>query len=62
MTFSLPGIKVTCQGQPGHGSMFIENTAGQKMVSLSCILHNYLDLCFSFDAIDIKYASSLHIF
>ena len=23
-------IKVTCPGSPGHGSMFLENTAGEK--------------------------------
>ena len=23
-------IKVTCQGSPGHGSRFLENTAGEK--------------------------------
>ena len=24
-------MKVTCQGDPGHGSRFIENTAAQKI-------------------------------
>ena len=23
-------LKVTCPGSPGHGSMFLENTAGEK--------------------------------
>ena len=23
-------IRITCPGSPGHGSMFLENTAGQK--------------------------------
>ncbi|KAK6060172.1 hypothetical protein COOONC_02175, partial [Cooperia oncophora] len=28
------GTKVTCEGSPGHGSKFIENTAGEKLVSV----------------------------
>ena len=27
------GIEVTCLGNPGHGSRFIENTAVEKVVS-----------------------------
>ena len=27
------GIEVTCPGNPGHGSRFIENTAVEKVVS-----------------------------
>lgn len=34
------GVKVTCSGNPGHGSKFIENTAAEKFVK------NFF-LCFS---------------
>ncbi|PIO70787.1 hypothetical protein TELCIR_07345 [Teladorsagia circumcincta] len=27
-------IKVKCQGSPGHGSKFVENTAGEKLLSV----------------------------
>ncbi len=26
------GLKITCRGNPGHGSRFIENTAVEKVV------------------------------
>jgi hypothetical protein len=29
---SITEAKVTCTGNPGHGSMFIENTAAEKLV------------------------------
>lgn len=36
-------IKVTCPGNPGHGSKFIENTAAEKIVifvlSILCLLY-----------------------
>ncbi|KIH68998.1 N-acyl-L-amino-acid amidohydrolase [Ancylostoma duodenale] len=28
------GIEITCEGSPGHGSKFIENTAGEKLQSI----------------------------
>ena len=28
-----PGVQVRCPGNPGHGSRFIENNAGEKVVS-----------------------------
>lgn len=31
------GLQVTCTGNPGHGSRFIENTAVEKLVSLSLL-------------------------
>lgn len=37
---SLPtsGFTITCPGNPGHGSRFIENTAVEKVVSgLACV-------------------------
>lgn len=34
------GVKVTCQGNPGHGSRFIEGTAAEK---LHLIIDKFLD-------------------
>jgi len=34
-------IRITCEGQPGHGSMFIENTAAQK---LQYIMNKFMGL------------------
>ncbi|EYC32890.1 hypothetical protein Y032_0002g1149 [Ancylostoma ceylanicum] len=31
-------IEFTCEGSPGHGSKFIENTAGEKLVELLVLL------------------------
>ena len=38
MSHDLIAFKVVCQGNPGHGSRFIENTAGEKLVSESMII------------------------
>ena len=38
MSHDLIEFKVVCQGNPGHGSRFIENTAGEKLVSESIII------------------------
>lgn len=27
------GVEIICAGSPGHGSIFIENNAGEKLVS-----------------------------
>ena len=29
-TLIVPQIRITCPGSPGHGSMFLGNTAGEK--------------------------------
>ena len=29
------GMQITCTGNPGHGSRFIENTAVEKVVSMA---------------------------
>ena len=29
----ISGFEITCSGNPGHGSRFIENTAVEKVVS-----------------------------
>ena len=34
MLFLFSGVKVRCPGNPGHGSRFIENNAGEKVVSI----------------------------
>ena len=36
------GVKVTCKGSPGHGSRFIEGTAGEKMVSFGSQVVSYV--------------------
>ena len=38
------GLRVTCKGSPGHGSRFVEDTVGEKMVSalLKNIVEFYL--------------------
>lgn len=33
---------MTCKGSPGHGSRFIEGTAGEKMVSFSSRVVSYV--------------------
>ena len=33
------GVKVTCPGNPGHGSRFIEGTAAEK---LRCVINRFL--------------------
>ena len=32
--FLISGVKITSQGQPGHASAFIEDTAVKKLVSM----------------------------
>lgn len=31
-SYFVPGMDVICPGSPGHGSKFIKNTAGEKLV------------------------------
>ena len=38
--FLFLGIKVTCPGNPGHGSRFIEGTAAEK---LRAVINRFLD-------------------
>lgn len=33
--FWFSGITIHCPGSPGHGSRFVENTAAEKLVSVS---------------------------
>ena len=34
VSVSVSGFQITCPGNPGHGSRFIENTAVEKVVHI----------------------------
>ncbi len=39
------GIRVKASGKPGHGSMFIENNAGEKLVIYNIIKYSFQLQC-----------------
>lgn len=38
---TIPGVMVKCGGQPGHGSQFLPNTAGEKLQSILNSFFNF---------------------